>query len=321
MSAEMITKAWKGFDKNFRCLTQQYAVGDVCELDGDPIICRRGFHACTTPIDVLAYYPAATSRYAEVELIGQTVAEENSDSKRAASKIRIVREISYFELWQAQRAWAAKQKLEAAATGDSGHAAATGYSGHAAATGYRGHAAATGYCGHAAATGDSGHAAATGDRGHAAATGYRGHAAATGYSGHAAATGYRGHAAATGDRGHAAATGDSGHAAATGYSGHAAATGYRGHAAATGDRGHAAATGDSGHAAATGKNAIAASLGINGTAQATIGNWIVLAAYNDDGDLLQVRTAKCGDGEGELKPGQYRLDETGAFVLCDKEVE
>jgi hypothetical protein len=231
MSAEMITKAWKGFDKNFRCLTQQYAVGDVCELDGDPIICRRGFHACTTPIDVLAYYPAATSRYAEVELIGQTVAEENSDSKRAASKIRIVREISYFELWQAQRAWAAKQKLEAAATGDSGHAAATGYSGHA------------------------------------------------------------------------------------------AATGYRGHAAATGDRGHAAATGDSGHAAATGKNAIAASLGINGTAQATIGNWIVLAAYNDDGDLLQVRTAKCGDGEGELKPGQYRLDETGAFVLCDKEVE
>jgi hypothetical protein len=213
MSAEMITKAWKGFDKNFRCLTQQYAVGDVCELDGDPIICRRGFHACTTPIDVLAYYPAATSRYAEVELIGQTVAEENSDSKRAASKIRIVREISYFELWQAQRAWAAKQKLEAAATGD------------------------------------------------------------------------------------------------------------RGHAAATGDRGHAAATGDSGHAAATGKNAIAASLGINGTAQATIGNWIVLAAYNDDGDLLQVRTAKCGDGEGELKPGQYRLDETGAFVLCDKEVE
>jgi hypothetical protein len=240
MSGDMITKAWKGFDKTFRCLTQQYAVGDVCELEGAPIICRRGFHACTTPIDVLRYYPAATSRYAEVELIGQTVAEENSDSKRAALKIRIVREISYFELWQAQRAWAAEQKLESSATGDSGHAAATG---------------------------------------------------------------------------------DSGHAAATGDSGHAAATGYSGHAAATGDRGHAAATGYSGHAAATGKNAIAASLGINGTAQATIGNWIVLAAYGDDGDLLQVRTAKCGDGEGELKPGQYRLDETGAFVLCDEEVE
>jgi hypothetical protein len=282
---EKITKAWKGFDKEFRCRDYQYAVGETYRFEGEAIICQQGFHACTAPIDVLSYYPAATSRYAEVELIGETVAEEKSDSKLAASSIRVVREISYFELWQAHRAWVAEQQFEASATGDSGHASATGYSGHASATGY------------------SGHASATGDSGHASATGYRGHASATGY---------RGHASATGDRGHASATGDSGHASATGYSGHASATGYRG---------HASATGYSGHASATGENAIAASLGNNSRAKASAGNWIVLAAYGDysqDYKLLFVKTARCGLEEGDLRPDQwYRLDRSGEFVLCE----
>jgi hypothetical protein len=196
-----ITKAWKGFDKNLACRDHQYAIGETYEIESGPVICKRGFHACAAPIDVLGYYPAATSRYAEVELIGDTVSEEKSDSKLAASKIRIVREISYFELWQAHRVWVAQQHFETTATG------------------YNGHAAATGDSGHAAATGDSGHAAATGDNGRAAATGYNGHAAATGYNGHAAATGGRGHAAATGGRGHAAATGKNAIAASLGIKG------------------------------------------------------------------------------------------------------
>ncbi len=143
-NSEKITKAWKGFDKEFRCRDYQYAVGETYEIGGAAIICQHGFHACAAPIDVLGYYPAATSRYAEVELIGETVAEEKGDSKHAASKIRIVREISYFELWQAHRAWVAEQQFEASATGYSGHASATGDRGHASATGDSGHASATG---------------------------------------------------------------------------------------------------------------------------------------------------------------------------------
>jgi hypothetical protein len=284
-----ITKAWKGFDKNLACRDHQYAVGETYEIEIGPVICARGFHACAAPIDVLGYYPAATSRYAEVELFGETVREEKGDSKIAGSKIRIVREISYFELWQAHRAWVAQQQFEASATGDSGHASATG---------------------------DRGHASATGDSGHASATGYRGHASATGYSGHASATGDSGHASATGDRGHASATGDRGHASATGY---------RGHASATGDSGHASATGDSGHASATGKNAIAASLGIKGKGKASEGNWIVLAAYGDHSQewkLLCVKSARCGHEDGDLKPCQwYRLGETGEFVMCEGDDE
>jgi hypothetical protein len=333
--SQKVTRAWKGFDKDFKCRGFVYQVGETYKEDGDPVICQSGFHACTTPIDALIYYPMTDySRYAEVDLIGDTVAHEESgqDSKIAASRIRIVREISYFELWAAHRAWAEEQVNEASATGDSGHASATGNSGHASATGDSGHASATGDRGHASATGDRGHASATGNSGHASATGDSGHASATGNSGHASATGDRGHASATGNSGHASATGNSGHASATGYSGHASATGDRGHASATGnsghasatgDRGHASATGNSGHASATGKNAIAASLGIESRAKASAGNWLVLAAYADHTDnyrLLLVKTAKCGNGENELKPDiWYRLSSDGEFVECEDE--
>jgi hypothetical protein len=109
------------------------------------------------------------------------------------------------------------------------------------------------------------------------------------------------------------ATGDSGHAAATGDSGHAAATGDRGHAAATGYSGHAAATGYSGHAAATGEHSIAASIGWNGTAEAGPKGGIVLAHFNDDGELTHLFAAKVG--ERGIKAGKrYRLGADGKPV-------
>ena len=304
---EPATKAWKGLDKDFSCRGHAFAVGETYSIDGAPIVCERGFHACTSPLDVLAYYPFGSgARYAEVELLGATVAH-HSDSKIAASSIRIVREITYADLWAAHRAWLQETLKEDEATGDSGHASATGVGGHASATGVGGHASATGYRGHASATGVGGHASATGYSGHASATGDSGHASATGDSGHASATGYRGHASATGD---------SGHASATGYRGHASATGDSGHASATGDNGHASATGVGGHASATGVNAISVAIGISARAKASAGNWIVLARYTRDGELVEVKTAKIG--EGGLKPDTwYRLDEDGGFVALD----
>ncbi|WP_322735711.1 hypothetical protein [Delftia tsuruhatensis] len=149
------------------------------------------------------------------------------------------------------------------------------------------------------------------------ATGNYGHAAATGNYGHAAATGNYGHAAATGDEGHAAATGNYGHAAATGDEGHAAATGYKGHAAATGNYGHAAATGDYGHAAATGEHAIAAALGTASKAMAGEKGAIVLAHFNDEGELIHVRASKVGEN-GVAAGKWYLLDADGQFVECEE---
>ncbi len=281
--------AYKAFDGDLKCRGFQFAIGETYEIDGEPAICRRGFHACENPFDVFNYYPLG-SRVARVTATGTVSREDNGDTKLCAAKLTVEAELRVPEIIQAAVDW-----IVEAAKGN----IATGHSGRAAATGYRGHAA------------------ATGDSGRAAATGYRGHAAATGASGRAAAAGYSGHAAATGYRGHAAATGDSGRAAATGYRGHAAAAGDSGHAAATGDRGHAAATGDSGHAAATGHASVACAPGIEASARAEVGGAISLAAYSWNTkagryDLVAVRSSLVG--ENGVEAGKtYRLTEDGEF--------
>ena len=104
---------------------------------------------------------------------------------------------------------------------------------------------------------------------------------------------------------------------ATGDEGHAAATGYKGHAAATGDEGHAAATGDEGHAAATGEHAIAAALGMASKAMAGEKGAIVLAHFNDDGELVHIRASKVGEN-GVAAGKWYLLGAEGQFVECEE---
>ena len=170
-ATQEVTRAWKGFDAAFSCRGHAFEVGKTYTLDGEAIICERGYHACLHPLDVLGYYGARKSRFAEVEMIGGLVREKGGDSKVAATAIRIVREIGYADLWRAHREWLSMQEIASSATGPFGHASATGPAGHASATGPAGHASATGPFGHASATGDSGHASATGHFGHASATG------------------------------------------------------------------------------------------------------------------------------------------------------
>jgi hypothetical protein len=178
--SENTTKAWKGFDKNLACRGHQFVIGETHTIKGEPRICAHGFHACEQPLDVLIYYPVATSRFAEVILHGNVVRHDD-DSKAAVATIEIVREVSYADLWRAHRAMIQEISKESSATGYRGHASATGDSGHASATGYRGHASATGDRGHASATGYSGHANATGDRGISVSIGRYGTASSRGW--------------------------------------------------------------------------------------------------------------------------------------------
>ena len=206
--ADEVITAYKGFNLDWSCAPVdgervQYAVGESVEMDGEAKACKRGFHACEYPLDVLAYYAPATSRYAIVEQSG-SLARHGEDSKVASTKLKVKAELSLAGLIKAAIEYTmsrAKPESGSSATGDSGAASATGDSGAASATGYRGAASATGYRGAASATGDSGAASATGDSGAAS---------ATGDSGAASATGYRGAASATGDSGAAMACGDSG---------------------------------------------------------------------------------------------------------------
>ena len=89
-------------------------------------------------------------------------------------------------------------------------------------------------------------------------------------------------------------------------------TGYASPAATTGNASPAATTGYASPAAATGKNSIAAALGINGTAKAAAGGAIVLAAYDDDFNLVAVRASLVG--QNGVEPGiAYRLTAAGEF--------
>ena len=107
-----------------------------------------------------------------------------------------------------------------------------------------------------------------------------------------------------------------GHAAAQGNEGHAAAQGNWGHAAAQGDRGHAAAQGNWGHAEVKGKNAIAAAFGIGGRAKGSdLTDWIVLAEYDDDCNLVCVKTAKV-DGE-KIKADTWYTLRNGEIVKTE----
>ena len=193
-TAETVTCV-KGFDQNLRCRDFQFEVGKTYEHSGAVKICASGFHACEYPLDVLGYYPPATSRYAVVEQSGQ-LARHDDDTKVVSARIEIKAEIALTSLIERAVKWVfdrAKPEGEHA-TGVSGAASATGVSGAASATGDRGAASATGYSGAASATGVSGAASATGVSGAASATGYSGAASATGVSGAAMASGHKGRA-------------------------------------------------------------------------------------------------------------------------------
>jgi len=218
-------KAWKGFNPDLTCRGFQYEEGKSYTHDSPAQLCRGGFHAVTMPLDVLSYYPPATSVFHEVELDDVTGPEEGGDSKIAGRTIRIGAKIELPALIQAQvefvfanakkpgkngvsdeangLARATKKNGAATASGDRGAATASGDSGAATASGYSGAATASGYRGAATASGISGAATASGISGAATASGYRGAATASGYRGAATASGYQSIAIVTGRDGRA----------------------------------------------------------------------------------------------------------------------
>ena len=306
-------KAYKGFDKNMRCRGFQYAEGRTYE-EPEAVLCEKGFHACTAPIDVLNYYaPGNGSIYREVELEG-VQCEQDGDSKVCAKKITIGAELGIAGLVKAQIEYVkmisgfdANIKKDKTTTGYQDAACATGYQGAACATGDQGAACATGYQGAASATGNQGAACATGVRGAACATGIQGAACATGNQGAACATGVRGAACATGIQGAACATGNQGAACATGYQGAACATGYQG---------AASAVGDWGAASAMGRHGVAMASGLGGKVKGSLGCALFTVEHGNFGEILSVAAAIV-DGES-IKPNTWYACEGGKLVEVER---
>ena len=93
-------KGYKGFDKDMTCRGFQYESGKDYTYDGNIKCCRSGLHFCENPLEVLSYYPPATSRFCEVEGNGK-VDKIDKDSKVAVSNLHIGLEIGLSGLIQA----------------------------------------------------------------------------------------------------------------------------------------------------------------------------------------------------------------------------
>lgn len=92
-------KAYKAFDKNLTCRDFQYEIGKTYEMDDEPIICEKGFHACTILDDVFKYYKLGKNiRICEVDLLGDIDDMSQKDSKVATNKIKIIRELKVKDL-------------------------------------------------------------------------------------------------------------------------------------------------------------------------------------------------------------------------------
>lgn len=105
-------KAYKGFNKDFKCRDFQYEVGQSYTFDGKTSICHAGFHACVEPIDVLRFYCKPGSKYAVVD-VEQTADISHletefrkkhlrDDSKIVGDQISIEKEITIDDLIQEQ---------------------------------------------------------------------------------------------------------------------------------------------------------------------------------------------------------------------------
>ena len=183
MSEETKVIAYKGFDKDMKCRGFQYEVGKEYECGGQIRVCRNGFHACESPLDVFGYYPPADSRYCEVEQSGDT--DRDDDSKIASGKIRIIREIGLKGIIEA----GVKQILDKARkTNDA--ATNTGYRSAATNTGNQSAATNTGNQSAATNTGDWSAATNTGNRSAAMNTGDQSAASVEGKESVAIVTGF-----------------------------------------------------------------------------------------------------------------------------------
>ena len=262
--------AYKGFDKKLKCRGFQYEVGKEYEMDGDIKCCKRGFHACESPLEVFDHYDMLNSRFAEVEQSGEIDKEEDT-TKVCSSKIKIKAELNFADIVKLGVEWIkdvtspSKLKKETDLNDNGGYSAKIGSSGDSAQIGSSGDSAQIGSSGDSAQIGSSGYSAQIGSSGYYAQIGSSGDSAKIGSSGDSAQIGSSGDYAKIGSSGDSAQIGSSGYSAKIGSSGYSAKIG---------------SSGDSAKIESTGNHSVVMAAGRDSIAKAKIGSWITLAEWD-----------------------------------------
>ena len=103
-------KAYKGFNKDFTCRGFQFEEGKEYEEE-EAVLCEKGFHACTNPLDVLNYYNDVEGKYCEVELDEVSNDKKENDSKICGKRIKINAEIGFVGLFKMGIEWLKGQTI------------------------------------------------------------------------------------------------------------------------------------------------------------------------------------------------------------------
>ena len=134
-------KTYKGFDKDLKCNGFPFEVGKEYQ-ETDIKLCKKGFHSCKNPLDVLKYYGPAGNRFCEVESDGKII-EATDDTKICAEKIKIETEINLKSIIDLGIKFLF-EKIKISKLGYYSHAATSGKYSPAATSGYYSHAATSG---------------------------------------------------------------------------------------------------------------------------------------------------------------------------------
>ena len=295
-------KGYKGFGQGLICRDKQYKENTVFEEE-KAIVCSKGMHFCTNPLDVLDYYDLVNedgtfNEYTEVEALADSVTDDNK--KYCTTKLKIGVRLGFAGFIKACVNFLIEKTSFQQDDVNSGDFAKIGSSGYAAQIGSSGDSAKIGSSGKSAQIGSSGDSAKIGSSGDSAKIGSSGKSAKIGSSGKSAQIGSSGDFAQIGSSGKSAQIGSSGDFAQIGSSG------------------------DFAQITSKGKHSVVMAAGCDSRAKAKIGSWITLVEwvrtdeYTEKGYAIWipkcVRT-KYVDGEHIKEDTFYKLKD-GEFVEC-----
>ena len=317
---------YKGFDKDLKCRGFQYEVGKEYELPkGETVeICRRGFHACESPLEVLDYYfmdiYANLSRFCEVEQSGEFSKEVDS-TKVASSKIKIKKEITFADLIKLGVEWL-KEKTSNDRGGDSAKIASSGNNSQIGSLGDFAQICSSGNCAQICSSGDSskigssGGSAQIGSSGYSSKIGSSGSFAQIGSSGsnaQIASSGYSAKIGSLGDSAKIASSGDRTQIASSGNYAQIASSGNYAQIASSGDTAQIGSSGDYAQINSTGEDSVIMCAGRDSAVKAKKGSWITLTEWYIDKMRSKCVKTEYVDGERIKEDTWYKLVD-GKFV-------
>ena len=258
MSEKII--AYKAMNPDMTCRGKKYEVGKTY-FEDKADCCNAGMHACENPFEVLRYYPMNDNpRFFEVECGGE-ISKSDEGSKLACTELTVKGELNFSGMLKATLA-AVFSRVKDKEPLSSGYYSTAGTSGDYSTAGTSGYYSTAGTSGDYSTAGTSGYYSTAGTSGYYSTAGTSGNYSTAGTSGNYSTAGTSGDSSTAGTSGDSSTAGTSG------------------------DYSTAAATGSHCRAKAEGNNSIAVANGYKSKVKGSVGCYLVLTEYDDDGNLL-----------------------------------